>query len=229
MMRARVLMIDRKPLWLADAADLLMRAQHMVTRAADLEAARFIISDRAPALILIGRPSGDLCRHELCAALRPLLPAGQSVIIVALPRDATLTAIRCLEEGADATIEEPVDPHDILLRAEGLRSAGQVAPPGHILRYGALTMDLDMVKVHAGKQRVDLGPTAFRLLRTFLENPEQKLSRRELIASLGHTETSVNKKMVDSQVRRLRSAMAPAGLANLIVTVASIGYMLSGA
>jgi two-component system phosphate regulon response regulator PhoB len=227
-MRTRVLMIDRKPLWLADAADLLMRAQHAVTRAADLEAARIIISDRAPALILIGRPSGDLCRHELCAALRPLLPAGQGVIIVALPRGATLTAIRCLDEGADATIEEPVDPYDILLRAEAPHS-GQVIQQSHVLRYGALTMDLDTVKVHAGKQRVDLGPTAFRLLRTFLENPEQMLSRRELIVSLGHTEASVNKKMVDSQVRRLRSAMAPAGLANLIVTVASIGYMLSGA
>lgn len=53
------------------------------------------------------------------------------------------------------------------------------------LRYGALKMGLDMVKVHVGKQRVNLDPTAFRLLRTFLENPEQMLSRRELIASLG--------------------------------------------
>lgn len=229
MTRARVLMIDRNPAWLADAEGQLARAGHKVMRAVDLDAARIVIAGKAPAMILIGRPAGDLCRHELCAALRARLPGGQAAIVVILPQGATRTAIRCLDEGADAAVEEPIEPYDILLRLEARLAPGRAAAPARILRYGALTMDLDTVKVHAGQQRVDLGPAAFRLLRTFLEHPEQSLSRRELIASLGHSDAAVSKKMVDSQVRRLRLAMAPAGLANLIVTISSIGYMLSGA
>lgn len=218
-------MVDHNPSSLTAVVDHLALAGHAAQVVADCEAARAILlSDRA-SLVLIGQLSGDISRADYCRDLRAIAPAGQTVIIVALPESASRTRIRCLEEGADDVIDAPIVPQRMLQRVRSLLSPGEGGYHS-VLRYGAIVMSIDELKVRVGDTLIELSPAAFRLLRTFLEHPEQTLSRRDLMVSLGRRGGAT--RSIDSQVRRLRTAMSSAGAAHLIVTVSSVGYMLSG-
>jgi DNA-binding response OmpR family regulator len=226
-MSTRILLIDQQPSSMAGVVDHLARAGHIAQVIADCEAARSIVDTDHPDVVLVGRLSGDTCRSDYCRDLRGIAPAGQTTIIVALPATASRTRIRCLEEGADDVVEVPVAPQRIAARITAFLSQDQRHGCQSILRYGQLMMSLDQLKVHAAGTIMQLSPTGFRLLRTFLEHPEERLSRSDLMKSLGRR--GGGSRAIDSQIRRLRQAMATAGIGNLIVTISSVGYMLSAA
>jgi two-component system phosphate regulon response regulator PhoB len=224
-MTARILLIDQEPSALAAVVDHLDRAGYAAQIVADCDAARTIIDVDRPDVVVVGRLSGDICRSDYCRDLRSIAPAGQIAIIVAIPVSASRTRIRCLEEGADDVIESPVVAQRLTARISAFLSPERTVGYQSILRYGQLMMSIDELKVRAAGAIIQLSPTGFRLLQTFLEHPEETLSRNDLMKSLGRV--GAGSRAIDSQIRRLRQAMAAAGIGHLIVTISSVGYMLS--
>lgn len=225
-MARSVLFIDHDPPSLAEVVDYLEREGHDVRAAATIAAARTAICADRPDIILVGRLPGDTSRIDCCRELRDLVSPIQTAIIMAVPPSAPRVRVRCLEEGADDVVDAPFVPPLVGARIKALSSPAREDPVEGALRYDAIVMTLGDVKVRAAGRPIPLSPTGFRLLKTFLEHPEQILSRRDLMANLGRRGGCL--RSIDSQVRRLRNAMASAGFGNLIVTISSVGYMLSG-
>jgi two-component system, OmpR family, phosphate regulon response regulator PhoB len=74
---------------------------------------------------------------------------------------------------------------------------------------------------------VHLSPIEFKLLRYFLERPEQVISREELHGAAWLDNVHVGPRTVDVHVGRLRKALRSDGKDDLIRTVRSVGYAIS--
>jgi two-component system phosphate regulon response regulator PhoB len=97
---------------------------------------------------------------------------------------------------------------------------------GEQLAYADIDMDLGSHRVRRAGKPVQLGPTEFRLLRHFLENPGRVFSRERLLDGVWPHDPEIDSRTVDVHVRRLRKALNENGLPDLIRTVRSAGYSL---
>jgi two-component system, OmpR family, phosphate regulon response regulator PhoB len=97
---------------------------------------------------------------------------------------------------------------------------------GEQLAFSDLEMDLAAHKVKRAGSMVPLGPTEFRLLRHFMENPARVFSRERLLDAVWGREADIEERTVDVHIRRLRKALNAGVGAELIRTVRSAGYSL---
>jgi two-component system phosphate regulon response regulator PhoB len=95
-----------------------------------------------------------------------------------------------------------------------------------VVRYADIELIPATHRVTRGHREVPLGLIEFKLLRYFLEHPEQLIGREEIYAAVWLKDMHTESRIVDIHIGRLRKAL---GLAkgNLIRTVRSIGYILS--
>ena len=87
-------------------------------------------------------------------------------------------------------------------------------------------MDVEAHRVQRAGRSVQLGPTEFRLLRHFMENPGRVYSRERLLDAVWPRDRDIDARTVDVHVRRLRKALNEGGLPDVIRTVRSAGYSL---
>jgi two-component system phosphate regulon response regulator PhoB len=64
----------------------------------------------------------------------------------------------------------------------------------------------------------------FKLLATFLENPEKIFTRRQLLEEVWGMSGEAQTRTVDTHIRRLREKLGPYG--DAVQTVHSVGYRL---
>lgn len=185
------------------------------------EAEDRIISGHIDALVIASLPD-DVSRVDACARIRRLPFGGRILLLVAVPRKLARTRIRCLEAGADATLDEPLRADAV---AAWLRPRQADSAANTILEFGEVVMSTEEVKVKVRGIRLALSPTAFRLMRIFLENPGRIISRQELILRMdgGNIRSS---RTIDSIIRRLRAAMSDIGVPDPFVAVPQLGYSL---
>ena len=84
-------------------------------------------------------------------------------------------------------------------------------------------LDAETHKVTRSGKPVQLGPTEFRLLTTFLERPSRVWSREQLLSRVWDRDADLDTRTVDVHVGRLRKAL---GGTDLIRTVRGAGYAL---
>ena len=95
-----------------------------------------------------------------------------------------------------------------------------------MLRFEDVTLDLAAHRVRRGGRELHLGPTEFRLLRFFLENPGRVFSREQLLDRVWGRDVYVEPRTVDVHIRRLRKAINGPKERDLIRTVRTTGYAL---
>ena len=135
--------------------------------------------------------------------------------------------VKGLETGADDYVTKPFSP----ARADRPGEGGAAPRRGRRCRtsscaFADLEMDLVQHKVRRGGRSIALGPTEFRLLRHFLENPARVFSRERLLDAVWGREREIEPRTVDVHIRRLRQAINVEGRPELIRTVRSAGYAL---
>ena len=87
-------------------------------------------------------------------------------------------------------------------------------------------MDLVAHRVTRAGKPIHLGPTEFRLLRHFLQQPRRVFSREQLLDQVWSQDAEIELRTVDVHIRRLRKALNEAGAGDLLRTVRSVGYAL---
>ena len=92
------------------------------------------------------------------------------------------------------------------------------------LSYAGIEMDTVAHRVRRDGRAITLGPTEYRLLRHFLENPQRVYSRQRLLEAVWPHSEEIELRTVDVHVRRLRLALG--GGPDVLRTVRSEGYSL---
>jgi DNA-binding response OmpR family regulator len=93
------------------------------------------------------------------------------------------------------------------------------------LRFGDLTLDLDLRRLTIGGNRVELSPKEFDLLSLLASNPGKSYDRARLLDLIWGYEFEGYEHTVNSHINRLRSKIEP-DIANptYILTTWGVGY-----
>jgi len=168
----------------------------------------------------------DLAGLEMCRRLRADPRTASAHVTMVLESDDAEDRRRALKAGADDYMVGPLDRTAVLDRVLALHSHQRKRHLAQRIELGELTIDLAAQQARWDGKPIALRPNELRLLRFFADNPDQVLSRAELIAGLGKAEPPIDERTVDVWVGRLRRALRTAGAVEMLRTVRSLGYVL---
>lgn len=156
------------------------------------------------------------------SVLRQLRQARNEIPVVILTaRDSVTDTVAGLEGGADDYVTKPFRFEELLARIR-LRLREDRAPEAMVLRHGDLSLDLRTRRAEVAGRTVDLSAREFALAETFLRNPEQVLSREQLLSRVWGYDFDPGSNVVDVYVRYLRRKLGT----ERFETVRGVGYRL---
>ncbi len=204
----------------------LENAGFIVTCVADGEEGLYHATEESPDIILLDWMLPNLSGLEICRQLRRNSATQNVPIIMLTARADEPDRIRGLETGADDYIVKPFSPKELIVRIQAVLRRVRPALAGQDLTFEDISLDNVSHRVSRGDKVVHLGPTEYRLLRHFMENPGRVFSREQLLDSVWGRDVYVEPRTVDVHIRRLRKAINEGGAADYIRTVRSAGYAL---
>jgi two-component system phosphate regulon response regulator PhoB len=199
------------------------RAGYAVTRTGDGEEALILAEEVRPDLVILDWMIEGISGIEVCRRLRRRAQTANLPIIMLTARGEENDRVRGLETGADDYLTKPFSPKELVARAGAVLRRVRPALAAETLDYGGIEMDLAAHRVRRGGRAIQLGPTEYRLLRHFLENPGRVFSRQQLLETVWPHSEDIELRTVDVHIRRLRLAL---GEPDIIRTVRSAGYAL---
>ena len=194
-----------------------------VTEAADPYTALALIELRCPQLVLIVCAMLDFDVQDFVKRLRADPHTADVPVIALAERESELDARAARAWGIDDYILEPVTPEQFIRRIRAgieqrsLRESAARAATG-------LTFDPQTGALRRGLRSVTLGPKERQLMAFLLEHPGQLLPRDLLLYRIWGGTRSLQSRVLDVSVCRLRSAMEQLGCAELVQTVSRQGY-----
>lgn len=143
-------------------------------------------------------------------------------------RDAVEDRVRGLRLGGDDYVTKPFSAVEVVARIETLlRRTAPTEETGDdaAIRVADLMLDEQRHLVERGGTRIDLSPTEFRLLQMLMANPDQVLSKSQILREVWlydfGGEANVVERFISSLRRKLDAHGDP-----LIETVRGFGYVL---
>ena len=229
-MATRVLVVDDDPSVRELLSDYLSEHGYEVALAASGEAMRAEMARALPAVVLldIGLPGEDGLtlarfvreRYDIC-------------IIMVTGADTVIDRVAGLEVGADDYIAKPFDPRELRARLKSVlrRLEGKASPQPKAARelvtIGACILNLRSRELRDAKGRdVPITAMEFSLLKTFLDHPNQVLSRDQLLSLTRNREWEPFDRSIDIRIARLRRKIEEdPDRPRAIKTVRGAGYM----
>ena len=152
--------------------------------------------------------------------LRELRAAGQRLpVIILTARDDPSDKVEGLEAGADDYLAKPFHFEELLARVRA-RLRGDRQEEDRALRVGEISLDLRTRWASAGGETIELSAREFELLRTFLQHPDQVLTREQLLSHVWGYDYDPGSNVVDVYVGYLRRKLG----SRRFETVRGVGY-----
>jgi DNA-binding response OmpR family regulator len=223
MSRARILVVDDDSSTRDLLRGMLERAGHEVREAEDGRAGLRDLYAATPDLVIL-----DVNMPELdgWATLERIRDLSDVPVLMLTARETELERVRGLQSGADDYVVKPFGHQEIVARVQALlRRAGPRAAEQQTYADPLLRIDFAQRAVHFREREVALTPLEFKLLTTFVRNPNQVLSRDQLLELVWGDSLGVSPEQVKLYVGYLRHKLDPAAPASTpIVTVRGFGY-----
>jgi len=197
-----------------------------VRAAMDGEEAITMLAERLPDLVVLDWMLPKLSGLEVCRQIRRGKATARLPVVMLTAKGEEADKLRGLETGADDFMTKPFSPKELIARIKAVLRRTRPSTGDDELAFADLRMDLVAHRVTRAGREIHLGPTEFRLLRHFLENPGRVFSREQILDSVWGPDSDVEPRTVDVHIRRLRKAVNGGGGADLIRTVRAAGYSL---
>lgn len=194
----------------------------------------------ATALHHLGTQRPDLCIVDLglpdmdgIELVRQITLACNCGVLILTGRGHPVDRVMGLELGADDYVVKPFDARELVARVKSIlrrrgtpASASGAGPARRQARFGSWTLDCaaNTLRSADGEEHV-LGLAEARVLRVFVERPNQILTREQL---LGQHDLSPLDRSIDVRISRLRRKLeGDPHNPKLIKTVYGAGYMFA--
>jgi two-component system, OmpR family, copper resistance phosphate regulon response regulator CusR len=163
-------------------------------------------------------PTGD--GFEFLRQVRERGP-GLPPVLVLSARDDLPTKLRSFELGAVDYVSKPFSLEELLARVRVWLSRGRAESAEHVIRVGALELDVARREARVGATVTQLADREFRVLQFLMLNVGQVISRQRLLSEVWGYDFDPRSNVVDVCIRRLRARLGPDAP---IETVRNAGY-----
>ena len=222
-----ILVVEDEPAILELLKINLVDAGYEVREAADAESANALLKEQLPDLVLLDWMLPGQSGLAFAKQLRADPRTKELPVIMVTARSDEADRVAGLEAWVDDYVTKPFSPRELKARIKSVLRRRAPEAAQEALSVGGLSLDPLTHRVTANGQPVAMGPTEFRLLRFLLARPERVHSRAQLLDQVWGDHVYIEERTVDVHVRRLRLALEPYGLANLVETVRGSGYRLA--
>uniref|UniRef100_UPI00333E253C phosphate regulon transcriptional regulator PhoB n=1 Tax=Castellaniella defragrans TaxID=75697 RepID=UPI00333E253C len=226
-MQATILVIEDEPAIQELIAVNLKLAGYAVLRAFDAREAEAHIRAALPDLILLDWMLPGTSGLQLARALRADERTRAIPLIMLTAKGAEQDKIDGLEAGADDYVTKPFSPRELLARIKALLRRRAPQHTEDPIEAGELRLEPDNRQVLGRGQPLPIGPTEFRLLHFLMTHADRVFTRGQVLDQVWGDHVFIEERTVDVHIRRLRKALAPAGLDAYIQTVRGSGYRFS--
>jgi DNA-binding response OmpR family regulator len=201
--------------------ELLGRAGYDVLEATDGQEALRTLFATPPDLVILDVSMPKLDGWETLERMREVT---EVPVVMLTARGEELERVRGLQAGADDYITKPFGRQELLARVEALLRRARAREPVRE-RYQDDFVEIDYANraVRVQGRDVRLTPLEFRLLSTFVENPNQVLSKEQLLESVWGDRRGVLGEQVKIYVGYLRRKLG-VGEDGPIETARGFGY-----
>lgn len=229
-----LLLVDDEKSLREPLAEYLSRQGFVVRDAESAAAARSLLGDFVPDLVLLdimmpGEDGLSLCRH--------LVEARGLPVILLTAKSEAMDRIIGLEIGADDYLPKPFEPRELVarirsvLRRSGAKAAVDAPGDEDDFVYQFEGWELDPLKRRLTDPEgtsIPISTAEFRMLKALCDHPRQVLDRDRLLDMVQGREAHLFDRAVDNQVSRLRRKIeVDSRNPELIQTVRGGGYRLA--
>ena len=217
----RVLVVDDENDVRGLVVELLGRAGYAVAAAADGRAALRELFASPPDVVLLDVNMPELDGWQTLERIRDV---SDVPVVMLTARAGELEKVRGLKAGADDYVTKPFGRQELLARVEAVLRRAAVRAGGEREHYADDLVEVDYAQreVRVRGEPVSLTPTEFRLLSAFVSNPNQVLSRDQLLELVWNDASCVSSDQVKLYVGYLRRKLG--GGASPIETLRGFGY-----
>jgi DNA-binding response OmpR family regulator len=223
MSHTRVLVVDDDPITRELLRGVLERAGHDVREAADGRAGLRDLYAAPPDLVILDVEMPELDGWTTLERIRDI---SEVPVLMLTARETELERVRGLKGGADDYVVKPFGHQELAARVQALlRRAGNRADEQQTYADALVRIDYAQRAVSYAEREVRLTPLEFKLLTTFVRNPNQVLSRDQLLELVWGDTLGVSPEQVKLYVGYLRHKLDPdAPGSTPIETVRGFGY-----
>jgi len=226
-MTANILLVEDEPAIQELLAFNVTQCGFRAIQAGDVGSATAEINRALPDLILLDWMLPDTTGVEFARRLRADQRTRNIPIIMLTARTEERDKVTGLEAGADDYITKPFSPRELMARIRAVLRRRMPQMSEETVSTAGLELSPTTHRVSAKGISLELGPTEFRILHFFMTHPERVYSRGQLLDQVWGDHVFVEERTVDVHIRRLRQALEPSGLDNLVQTVRGSGYRFS--
>lgn len=176
-----------------------------------------------PAIIILDVMLPGIDGFKVCKIIRNEDEKVGIIMLTAKSQD--LDKIMGLEYGAYDYIIKPFNPMELLLRIKALlRRISDYEEKKGIIQ-GKFKLDIYAKRIFKNNKEIDLTPKEYSIIKLFIENPNKAFSRDELMDLVWGEDYIGDPKIVDVNIRRLRSKIECSSLnEKFIETIWGFGY-----
>jgi DNA-binding response OmpR family regulator len=221
--RPRILIVDDEADIRLLLTELLERAGYTVDHATDGKTALRNLFANPPALVILDVTMPDMDGYQTLERIRDL---SDVPVLMLTARSQELEKVRGLTAGADDYVAKPFGRQELLARVQALlRRTGGRSEVVEAYADDFVQIDYAQRSVTVDSRAVQLTPLEFKLLSAFVQNPNQVLSRDQLLELVWGDPYGVSGDQVKLYVGYLRRKLVPdAPDSAPIETVRGFGY-----
>ena len=201
--RVRILVVDDDADIRQLLRELLERIGYVVDEAEDGKTALRRLFANAPSLVILDVTMPELDGYQTLERIRDL---SDVPVLMLTARTQELEKVRGLSAGADDYVAKPFGRQELLARVQALlRRSGGKSEVTEAYGDAFTQVDYTQRQVKVQGREVHLTPLEFKLLSAFVQNPNQVLSRDQLLKLVWGDPYGVS----GDQVKLLRRLPAP--------------------
>jgi two-component system alkaline phosphatase synthesis response regulator PhoP len=179
-----------------------------------------------PDLIILDLMLPGIDGLEVCRLLKGQRETSGIPIIMLTAKNEEIDKVIGLELGADDYMTKPFSARELIARVKAvLRRSHKDNSPAGELAIGNLRLNFSRYEVFLGKEKLELTPKEYELLKLFITNVGKVYTREQLLEKVWGYEYFGDTRTVDVHVRHLRAKLEQdPEVADLIETVRGVGY-----
>lgn len=187
-----------------------------------------IAAEERPTLILLDLMLPEMSGLDVCRSIRS--SGGDVPIIMLTARGQEVDKVLGLNIGADDYVTKPFSFMELMARVEAVlrRTSARVSAQAKY-SFGDVQLDFRMLEATKSGQPLDLSPLEFKLMKFFIDNRQQVVTRDEMLRSVWNSQSALFTRTVDMHVAKLRKKIEDSpNHPRYIITIYGVGYKFLG-